>query len=236
MEEFLRENYFFILHLIETFAAVTGLYFYKKYRATSAKYFIWFLVYIAICEFLARYTMFCHEDSFLYFLEGTLLERNFWWSTLFWKIGAILFFTFYYYKILETDIFKKIIKGVGYSFFSFSSIFIILNWKDLFIRFFPILSVLGALVVFICVTIYLIEALKSDKLIFIYKSLSFYITLAIFIWWLIITPLVFYDIYSSTADWNFVFLKWQIYLIANIFMYGTFTIGLIVSSPENEKI
>ncbi|MFV0571822.1 MAG: hypothetical protein ACK5M1_05245 [Xanthomarina gelatinilytica] len=232
MEEFLRQNYYSINILVEILATVTGLILYKRYKHTPTKYFIWFLVYIASCEFLGSYTRYSHKDGFLYFLEGTLFEYNYWWSTLYWKIGAILFFTIYYYKILETDIFKKIIKAVGYSFLSFSSIFILLNLKDFFIRFFPIISVLGALVVFICVTLYLIEALKSDKLFFIYKSISFYITLAIFIWWLIITPLIFYDIYSSTSDWNFVFLKWQVYLFANIFMYGTFTIGLIVSKPE----
>jgi hypothetical protein len=234
MEEFLRQNYFFILHFVEALAAVTGLIFYKKYKHTVARFFIWFLVYIALCEFLGSYTRYCNQDGFLYFLKGTLFENNYWWSTLYWKIGAILFLVFYYYKILKTTSFKKILKGVGYSFFSFSSIFIILNWEDFFTQFFPIISVLGAVVVFICVTLYLIEALNSDNLISLYKSLNFYITIAIFIWWLIITPLIFYDIYSSEADWSFVLLKWQIYLIANILMYLTYTFALIWCDSEQE--
>lgn len=234
MEEFLRQNYYLIVHLVETLAAVTGLIFYKKFKHTDARFFIWFLVYIALCEYLGSYSKYCHEDGFLYFLQGTLFEYNYWWSTLYWKIGAILFIAFYYYKILKTTIFKKILKVVGYSFLIFSMIYIILNWKDFFIRFFPIISILGAVVVFICVTLYLIETLKSDKIIFFYKSLNFYITIAIFIWWLIITPLIFYDIYSSEADWSFVLLKWQIYLIANVLMYFTFTFALIWSEPEQE--
>jgi hypothetical protein len=44
--------------------------------------------------------------------------------------------------------------------------------------------------------------------------------------------LVFYDIYNTNGDWNFIFLKWQIYLSANVFMYLTFTFALIFCKPD----
>ncbi|AUC81242.1 hypothetical protein [Lacinutrix sp. Bg11-31] len=233
MEEFLKDNYILITRGVEILAAVTGLLFYKKYKNTAATYFIWFLVYITICDFLCGYTYYVKNIGFLNFLGGTLFEKNYWLSTLYWKIGAVLFFTFYYYKILKTKQSKLFLKYTGYSFLLFSLIYIIVHFQEYFIRSFPIISVLGALIISICVVLYYIEVLQSEKILSFYKSLNFYISTAIFIWWLIITPLVFYSLYFTKADWNFVILKWQIYLFANIFMYTTFTIGLIVSKPQS---
>ena len=39
------------------------------------------------------YTFFVEDTLFLSFLKGTLLEKNHWWYTLFWSIGAVLFLT-----------------------------------------------------------------------------------------------------------------------------------------------
>tara|TARA_R110001592_G_scaffold64188_2_gene197371 strand:+ start:534 stop:1253 length:720 start_codon:yes stop_codon:yes gene_type:complete len=235
VKDFFLNNFSLILFITEAAAAITGLILYKKFKNTKAKYFIWFLVYLTICDFIGGYKYYVHEDGFLHFLKGTVFETNHWWSTSFWKIGAILFFAFYYNKILENKEFRNIIKYSGYLFFIFSISYIIYHWDEFFNRFFPVISILGAIVIFLCTVFYFIEVLQSAKILTFYRSLNFYINLAIFIWWLIITPIVFYDIYDFTGDWNFIFLKWQIYLFANIFMYSTFTFALIFCKPEIEN-
>ena len=78
------------------------------------------------------------------------------------------------------------------------------------------------------------EILLSDTILVFYKSINFYISVAILIWWLIITPIVFFEKYNTTSDWDYVFLKWQIKLFANICMYLTFTFALIFCKPENK--
>ncbi len=213
-------------------AAVTGLLLLKKYKFTAAKFFIFFIFYLVFCDCFGLYANYTSKDGFLEFLEGTPLEKNYWWTTLTWFIGAILFFVFYYHRILKSKRDKKIIKYSGISFLFISILYIGFHFQDFFVRFFPIISVLGAVVILLCVILYFIEILQSEKVLTFYKSLNFYISSSILIWWLIITPLVFYDIYFSTSDWDFVFLKWQIYLFANIFMYTTFTVGLIVSKTD----
>ncbi len=234
MNDFLLEYKYLITSCIEFLAAVTGLLLYKKYKYTAAKYFIYFLVYLSVCDFLAGYVYYIKGDGFLNFLQGTVFVRNYWWSTLFWIIGAILFFAFYYNKILKTKGFIRVIKYSSLVFLAFSVVYIIVNWNDYFVRFFPIISILGAVIIFLCTVFYFIEILQSDRILTFYKSINFYISFAIFIWWLIITPLVFYDIYNSHYDWNFIFLRWEIYLFANIFMYSTFTFALIYCKPELE--
>ena len=235
MNNFLLDYKYTITFSVEILAAVTGLLLYKKYNHTVAKFFIYFLVCLSICDFLGSYVKYIRNDGFLSFLDGTILRKNFWWSTLYWKIGAPAFLAFYYNKILSNILFKKIIKYYSVFFVIFSFTYIALNWDDYFILFFPVISVLGAIIVFLCAIFYFIEVLQSDKILTFYKSLNFYTSAAIFIWWLIITPLVFYDIYNTNGDWNFIFFKWQIYLSANIVMYLTFTFALIFCIPNIEN-
>ena len=235
MEEFILKNYGIITHCVEAMAALTGVFLYNKYSKTDVKYFIGFLVYLTICDFIGGYKDYVPNDGFLNFLQHTAFVTNHWWSTSYWKIGAIVFFAFYYSKTLKTAQFRNIVKISGYVFFFFSVFYIALNWEDFFSKFFPIISILGAIVIFLCSVFYFVEVLQSDKILTFYKSINFYISFAIFIWWLIITPLVFYDLYHSNNDWNFIFLKWEIYLFANSFMYLTFTFALIFCKPEADN-
>lgn len=232
MKEFLEQNYSLITHSVEIMAAVIGLIFYKKYKYTAVKFFIWFLVYVAVCDFFGSYAEYVKEDSFLSFLKGTIIETNHWWITSTWFIGSILFFSYFYQKTLKTKLYKHILKYGAFVFLIISIIQIVTDLESFFNHFFPLISILGAVIILLCTIFYFIEVLRSENILMFYRYINFYISLAIFIWWLIITPLVFYDIYNSQADWTFVILKWQIYLFANIFMYTTFTIGLIVSKPE----
>ncbi|GAL73157.1 hypothetical protein [Jejuia pallidilutea] len=126
MSNFLLDNYHLITYSLEFLAAVTGLFFYKKYKNTAAKYFIYFLWFIAISDTLCYYTQYVKPDRFLSFLIGTKFEKNHWWSNLYWVIGAIMFFSFYYRKILKTELHKRMIKVASYGFFAFSLIYIAL--------------------------------------------------------------------------------------------------------------
>ncbi len=219
-------------------AALTGVFLLKKYKNNVGKYFVYFLICLILCEILGGYTRLVFSDKLLNFLVGTIIEKNYWWSTLYWKVGAIMFFAFYYRKTIRTKFFREILKYVSYSFLAFSMIYILCHWKEFFVSFFPIISVLGSVIIFLCSVFYFIEVLQSDHILTFYKSLNFYISAAIFVWWLIITPIVFYDNYTTyevdvyERDWNYIRLRALIYLSANIFMYSTFTFALIFCKPQ----
>ncbi len=219
---------------LEWLAALTGLFFYRNYRLTSGKYFIWFLWYVAIGELLGTYAYYIGDFEFLFFLKGTRFVFNYWWFNLFWEIGSIVFFAFYYTKILTVRTYVNIAKYGGLMFFLYSIICILSDLELFFTGYFLSIRILGAIVIFTCSMLYFMEILQSDKILTFYKSLDFYISATIFVWWLIITPLVFYDVYKYLKDWDFTFLKWQIYLYANIFMYLTFTFALIWCKPQKK--
>ena len=234
MKNFLLQNYLILTCGVELLAALTGVIFYRKYKYSNAKYFIYFLVFIALAELASSYTNFIENDGVFSFLKGTVFQKNYWFGALYWTLGGILFYSYYFLKLIKTKSFVLVIKISRYFFLVFFIIYVLFNWNDYFIKPFPVIDILGAIIIFLSVIFYFIEILKSDVVLTFYKSLNFYIAATIFIWWIIITPIVFFNVYFRHVDWNFIFLKWQIYLVANIFMYLTFTISLIWCKPESD--
>ena len=239
MEEFLKQNYLIFTFGVEILAAATGLFCFKKYKNTNVKYFIYYLIYIALIELISGYTVYVQEFEFLedvrIWLKGSPFEKNYWLTTITWKIGGIVFFAFYYSKILINPMFSKIIKNCGICFLAGSLLYCIAN-LELYVRAnLVLIDIFGTLIILLCVIFYFIEIIQSDRILNFYKSFNFYVSSVIFIWWLIITPLIFFHIYYSIADWNFIFLKWQIYLFANMFMYLTFAFALLYCQPSYEE-
>ncbi len=232
--DFLINNRHNFTLFVEILAAVTGLILYKKYKHTAAKYFIYFLVYIVFMVIIGRYSYLVRDDRVFSFLEGTLIERNYWWFTLFWKITAVVFFGWYYSKVLKNESHKKILKISIFTFMITSIVIILFNLNLYFTGSIPSIGVLGALVILQCVVYYFMEILQSDKILTFYKSLNFYISCAILLFWLIKTPLAFFEPYYRKADMDYVNLRGYINLIVISFMYITYSIGLIVSNPEND--
>ena len=234
MEEFLRQNYSLITISIEILAAVTGLLVLKKYKGSAAKYFIYFLVYVIIIELFARYPRFLTNNGLFHIVEGTFLERNYWWYSITWTIGSALFYQYYYRKILKTEIYRKVIKYSALVFIVTTVIYIVFNLNAFLTMSNILISSLGLAVILLGVVFYFMEIFKSDRILSFYRSLNFYISATVLVWFLITTPMMFYEVYFSKADWNFVILKWQIYLFANCFMYLTFTFGLLWCRPQND--
>ncbi len=232
MIEFLTKHSGLIFLALEIIAAVTGIVLFKKYRHTAAKYFIYFLIYIVICVVIGRYSHYVRNEGFLSFLEGTLFEKNYWWVTISWNIGGTVFFGWYFQKILKSKKSKSWLKYSLVIFLIISVSEIIYTHPDFFKTSIPLVRLSSLIVILQCVFYYFLEVLQSDKILYFYKSLGFYISCAILILWLIQTPLVFYEDYYSLRDKSYINLRNSINLIAISFMYIAYTVGLIVSNPD----
>ncbi|CDF80132.1 conserved hypothetical membrane protein [Formosa agariphila KMM 3901] len=231
MQEFFKNYYWILTFIVEGTAAVTALICYKKFKFTPVKFFIYFLIYVFVCEFIALYPRLI-SNGILSFLKGTILEPGFWWTTLFWCIGSPVFYMFFYQKIIESVRVKKIIKVLNVVFIAFSVLTIALNFNDFFEMYFSSILIFGEFIILFLVGVYLYEMLQSDKIIYFNRSMYFYISACMLIWLLITTPLVFYGMYFNTSDWNFVILYWQVFFLSNFFMYLTFTFALLWCTPE----
>ncbi|MBT8269342.1 MAG: hypothetical protein HKO96_02270 [Flavobacteriaceae bacterium] len=237
MQQFLWEYYSQLTKFVEVLAAVVGILMYSKFRYTPVKYFIWILVGIASVEMIGGYTGYVEDYNFLSDLKeklaGTWLEENNWFYTLFWEIGATLAFAYYFRSLLTNQTHKTIIKTVAAGFVVASIVIIASNFEAFFVRSFPAISILSALVIIFSVVLYLVQILQSDELLDFYKMPNFYFAATLLIWILITTPVIFYDVYFSTDDPDYVTLKYSIFLFSNIFMYLTFTLSLIWCKPKN---
>ncbi|MBU2951835.1 hypothetical protein KO493_14135 [Tamlana agarivorans] len=240
MFDFLNQNYFYLTFGVEFLAAAMGLVLYKHYAHTAAKYFIIFLIYVVFIDFSGLYTLFISKVKALSFLKGTGFEKNFWLFTITWDVGTILFYSYYYRKILQHNLSKKLILIVSALFLMYSLVYVGTHWAIFFTEFYSGIIVFGGLVIVLCSSLYFIEMLLSEKILYFYKDLNFYISVAIFVWWIVITPLTFYDVYytyevgSKVTDLDYVHLRYQIYILANLFMYLTFTFALIWCKPPKQ--
>jgi hypothetical protein len=233
MLEFLTSNFNFIIYGFELLAALVGILCLVKFRNTTTQYFIYFLIYVVFVEFIGA--------SLVYFPKFTAVSmirsigiRAINWYNLFWFFGSILFVLFYFHSLIKLKPFKVIIKGVSV-FFTLIMLVHFILYFEIFMNSHPkIYQFLGLFATFICISLYFIEFLKSDYILHIFKTFGFYASVGLLLWWLIITPVIFFDDYNTVSDWDFANLKRLIFLLANIFMYSCFTIGLIISKPKND--
>lgn len=232
MFDFIYKHSSSIYLVLEIIAAVTGIILLKKYRHTAAKYFIYFLVYVVVFVLIGKYSHYVRDDGFLNFLEGTLFEKNYWWFTIFWNIGGTVFFAWYFQRILKSKKSKRILKISLVVFLIISILEIIFTFPKFFNTSLKLVEIVSLMIILQCVFYYFLEILKSDKILYFYKSLGFYICCSILLLWLIQTPLVFFEHYFNTNDKDYIFLRNVINLIAISSMYIIYTVGLIVSNPD----
>ncbi|KJD34550.1 hypothetical protein PK35_01830 [Tamlana nanhaiensis] len=233
MHEFLLKYYSLVIYSIEALAALTGVLLYRKYKHTTIKYFIFFLLYSFLVDFVGGYASYVENNGIFSFFKGTKFARNSWWFTLMWGIGAVSFYLFYFHKILKRKTLRKLLKILGFAFVIFSVSLIMFNTDAYFKGELPLIDNFGALLILLSCIFYFTEKLSSNQIFYFYKSINFYISITIFLWWLVVTPISVFDRYNTTADWDYVFLKWQILMFANLFMYITFTCILLWCKPQS---
>lgn len=233
MIEYITQNFNFITYTFELIAALVGLFCFKKYKNYPTKYFIYFLSYIFFVEIIGALLIYTPTILPINLLRSLGFQITIWYN-VFWFFGSILFILFYFHSILKLKQFKFSIRVVG---FLFSIIMLghFIIYSDVFKTSHPIrYQFLGLLATFICIAFYFIEFLKSNSILNIFRTFGFYASVGLVLWWLIITPVIFFDFYNTVSDWDFVNLKRRIFLFANIFMYTCFTVGLILSKPIND--
>lgn len=237
METFLDKYYAIINFAIVFLPAIIGLLLYKKYKNSLVKYFIWFCVYVSLVEIIGAYPKFINELESLNFLNELLKDSLFvnsnWWYLIFWNFAGALFYAFYFYNLINNSRFKIIIKYLSLVFVCIFIIYFIKTIKIIPFDSNTFLTILSAILIVTTVLIYFVDLLKSDKLLSVFRTMSFYIGAIILLWHLITNPLKFYDMYFNRTDLDFAIMNALIFLGCNTIMYVTFSIALIWCKPQN---
>ena len=231
MLEFFTNNFNHISYAFELLAMITGVFCFKKYRGTTTIIFIFFLIYVVFVDFTGATYFYNINFTPTKYLENIGFNSKAWYN-LFWLFGSVLFVLYYVFKVLQKKKSKRtiIILASVFSILILGHFFI--NPQVFFGEHHSIYQLAGAFTLLIGCSIYFVELVNSEAITYALKTFSLYALSAILLWWLIVTPILFFDAYNTESDWDFANLKRRIFVFANIFMYSCFIIGLIVSKSE----
>lgn len=221
-----------LINLFEFIAFLTGVFYYQKNKTKPTLYLVWFLGITVFSELFSWYAYFVNT-GFLHFLKGTPFETNYWWANIY-SILSYLFYINYFKWYLSTKRSINILNFVSIVFLV-TSISEFIFSDDFFIKFVPILNILGTLLVFLSIAFYYLELLKSDQILQVQKSLPFYISVGALIFHLCTTPLFLYSsYYSNSVDPGFVSLYRQIIFGTNYLLYSIYIAGFLICSRKKD--
>ena len=227
----------FIGHLIEFIAALAGAYFLLKTPNTENitrlfVYFLWLTVFVEVFGLYSVYAYFSDYKN-LEFLKDSPFERNYWLYNSFHVLSFIMYFFFFIFQLNSVKI-RRILTFIAVV-FTITEIVNLIFSGIFFIAFSAYASVVGTLILIICILAYYYEMLKSNKILGFYKNLAFYVSVGVSIRYLVVTPLFIYSKYFTTASPDFVDLYGLIIIVSNVFMYGMFIIGFIISARQSNS-
>lgn len=218
--------------MMELGAAGAGTYYLKKvpFPKVETKLLVYYLWLVIFVELVGIYPLVAYFSNYTFmpFIEGTSFERNLWWFNSYHVIKFAVFY-FYFTMQFESPRKRKIFRAIGALFVITLILFLVFSGE-----FFTQQSTLDAigstLLLMIIIFSYYIELLKSNRILYFYKSLPFYVSIGLLIWHLSVAPIFIYNLYFSTQSPNFVALHSLILLIANVFLYSTLILGFLVCS------
>ena len=203
-----------LLLLLEVTAAIVGIIKFKKFKNSYWKWFIYYLVFIAISELLSMF-VFCYYEPFMsnyysFFVIPLEFTTIFWLYSykslnnkkLFWiSIGIYLISLLPYYMLED----NKMVKSLNFTIGGFMmSIMIILEYN---------------------------KQMKSDDILKFRENMMFYINAAVGLFY--VGTLPFFAFYNLIVnDFVFFYDYYIFFLITNILMYTLFSIALLWGKPN----
>lgn len=209
----------------EIIAAIFGTIYFFKYKNTSFRHILIVLWLIVFIETLGVFKII--ENSS--YLDKNDIKYNLALYNFLYLIVYPAFFSIYY-KTLQTTKYRNTIKIFFVLFILVSAI----NWiyiQDFFTEWSKYPDILGSLFLTICIIFYFIELLQSEKIIRFQKSVPFWISVGLLIYYTSTIPFIVVQNTYALADASLQ----NMYLINHILaiaMYLIFTFGFIWSKEE----
>lgn len=225
----------FLIMCLELIAALAGLYHIKKHKVgTYTKYLVYVLFFVFFTEVISIvFPLAVSGDIELFSsLQGTPFENNFWIHNI-QLVVTFAFFSAYFRSRLKRGFLAKIIQLL-------ISVFVVgamLNFIFTDVYFTTISKftyIAGSILILISILFYYFELLQSDNILRFSTSLTFYISVGSLLYYLCLTPLFIYSRYYYQVDSSKIFDNFYIIAlaIANIIMYGIFTLGFLLCKPN----
>lgn len=193
---------------------VIGVLNFKKFRASTLKYFVFFIGYVLISEIIA--------NSLSVQKISTVVVNNSYF------VGSNLFYLFFYSRILTKLKYKKL----AYIFAGVFVLSVFMNtiFFQTFINAIQTYSlILGMLFVSILIILFFSEIMNSDKILVLKKLTIFWISIGVLLFNLGIIPVL---VVGELIQWSGIFD--YILLLLNVLMYGCFIIGFLITKKKSD--
>ena len=181
-----------------------------------------------VCCIVFRHS--CYSDIGWYHLYNVILGGISYCLEL---VLSVLFICFYIHRILISDPFKRIVAWISFGYLLFYLIYSLTHSENFFNGNDMGSFIIGGAVVVISISLYFIELLTVDRVMDFKSSFNLIVLGALFIWWLVIAPTLFYEEYFNVVDLGFLNLRKQILFSCNVLMYGMFSFALAYCKPQN---
>lgn len=236
MNEFLYEHQSLVTKFFELIAAISGSWYLHKTKNEKIKIFVYYLWLTVIVEVLGVYTKVLQNNydyEWFITLKNSIFCRNSWLYNIytFLSIGLLGIF---YSDLLISRAYKIIVRSV-FLIYCFFALGYYMFTDAFFSMGLPFDDILGTVIITIYVICYFIELIRSEFILQYYKMPSFYISIALLLWHLCVTPLFIFNSYFRAVNAEFVTFRTFFLLYFNIFTYSFLTFGFWYSLYKNKQ-
>ena len=200
---------------LELLAAIFATVYFKKYRDSSDKFFVYFLWYTFLLEITGR------------LLEKAFGLNNIWLYNAF-TITSFLFYFYWFINILNGKTLKKIV-------IIFAGVFLIVAFVSLYYESWLVYHkyafIVGALFVLVLTVLHFYQLLRSDEVLEVRFKLSFWISTGLLLFYMGMIPLFILSEYMRVRSFSF-----NVILISlNVILYSCYIIGFIWTKKKYNR-
>lgn len=226
----------YLAYLLEGVAAVCGFYYFRKQPADKAAgLFAWFLLFTYLVESIGHIPYMIYRNEALYYLKDSFWGQNYWLFNPYLILSFVFYSNYFRMKLKEIRI-KKTLKILIVIYF-FTAV-INLIFSDVYlVTFSSYTYIVGTLLIFLSISFYYYEMIKSERILSISKDLSFYVSIGVLIFHLATTPFfIYFRYFRLSVSPEFVNLYGWVSTLVNIFLYLTFSLTFLYCSGRFQEI
>jgi type III secretory pathway component EscS len=228
---------YLIHHYFELAAALAASFYWLKTKDNKVRPFVWFLWLTVTVETIGLYPLAMqnnYDNKIFIYLKNSVFCRNMWLYNAYSSIGLILVGLFFL-RNLQDQTSKKIIKIVLVVCTAFAIIYYLTSGQ-FFKMSLPYDNALQTFAIFIFVLLYFRELMGSEEILAFYKSHVFFISVALLIWNICLTPLFIFDGYYRAINPEFVAFRTSFLTVSNILLYSCYVFAFLISLYYKGKL
>jgi hypothetical protein len=204
-----------MLFCCEWIAVIAGIMAWKQVKNTRYKYFLGYLLFIAVGEIVAYYIgRYIDKSVNIFLCNWVLIPTEF------------LFFYWFYHRCLLKPLHKKYCLVFAVC----SILFRILEftvWQNEKFSFSSLSYLISSVCLITLVMAYLAQFMRSDNIIHYHRHFDFWVTLGLLVYYLGSFPLFAFYNYLHSVERDFFFGYWRIQMFLNMLMYLIFSFAFI---------